>query len=128
LLGYFSPYELLNIIKMKTIILALISIFTFLSCKKSDSNPPKNSKTFNAKVIADGIDCGKSVIIQFNQNAQNIPLNNTNNIFYEINLPDQYRVYNMDLNVTFRLPRPDELFPCTTQGPTFPLIFIEKVN
>lgn len=112
---------------MKTLILSLVLFFS-LSCNNSDEDAPQNITNFNAKVLYKGGGCGNNYVIQFNSNAINVPSNTTNNIFYEINLPNQYRVNNLDINVTFRQPNNNEIMSCTTQGIAYPQIYIESVN
>lgn len=97
-----------------------------LSCNNSDDND--NQENFNAIVLTQGLDCGDSYLIQFNDNAENVPSNTTDNIFYEINLPEDYRVNNLEINVTFRLPNENELMNCTSQDDAYPQIYIESVN
>ncbi len=111
----------------KTLILSLV-LFLSLSCNNSDDENTQNNTTSNAKVLYKGGDCGNNFVIQFNNNAVNVPTNTTNNIFYEINLPNQYRVNNLDINVTFRQPNNNEIMSCTTQGISYPQIYIESVN
>ncbi len=113
---------------MKTLILSLVIFLTFSSCSNSDDTASQSITNFNAKVLYKGVDCGDNFIIQFNSNAINIPTNTTNNIFYEINLPNQYRVNNLDIYVTFRQPNNNEIMNCTTQGISYPQIYIESVN
>jgi hypothetical protein len=112
---------------MKTIILSIIFFIT-LSCNNDNDTATQNTTPFNAKVLYKGADCGNNFVIQFNSNAINVPTNTTDNIFYEVNLPNQYRVENLDINVTFRQTTDTETMSCTTQGIAYPQIYIESVN
>jgi len=116
-----------NLVVSKILILSLV-LFLSLSCNNCDEDAPQNNTNFNAKVLYKGGDCGNNYIIQFNSNAINVPSNRTNNIFYEINLSDQYRVNNLNINVTFRQPNNNEIMNCTTQDILYPQIYIESVN
>lgn len=108
---------------MKNLLFLFISIF-LLSCNKTDNQ----NDTFNAKVLHTGLDCGNSCLIKFYDGVNNVPANSTDNIFYEINLPEQYKINGLDINVNFRTPNNDELMGCTTMDITYPQIFIINVD
>lgn len=114
---------------MKTL---LLSIFIFLSfsCSKNDDNQNNMKSTLvtNAIVLNKGLDCNNAYLIKFNNNVANIPVNSTNNIFYEINLPNQYKVDNLPIYVTFRLPTNSEIMNCTALGIAYPQIYIETAT
>ena len=97
--------------------------------KKEESNiMVNNTFTPNAIVLGRGGDCGNSYLIKLNNNISGIPPNSTNNVFYEVNLPNQFKLVNLPVNVTFRLPTNSEKMVCTTMGPYYPEIFIETVS
>jgi len=75
-------------------------------------------------VIEKGIDCGNSFLLQFDSNAVGLPINYFDNIFYEINLPAEFKVAGKQINVTFREPVNDEIMVCTMAGPGYPQIYI----
>lgn len=95
-----------------------------LSCNNDNDTQEENEP--NAKVLRIGEDCGNSYLIQLNDN--NIPSNSTNNIFYEINLPEEFKMNDLEININFRLPNDNEIMNCTGQGITYPQIYIESVN
>lgn len=113
---------------------ALSRPFHIVKIPKSDkpvvfeSNNQNSTNSFNAKVLYQGADCGDTFLIQFDENVSNVPNNNTNNIFYALNLDEQYKVEGLDINVDFREPYDEEIMACTTAGVGFPQIFIEQVN
>lgn len=114
---------------MKTIFISFLILSTF-SCSKSNENESTAVVPLvtNATVLSKGQDCNNAYLIKFNNNVTGIPTNSTNNEFYEINLPNQYKVDNLPLNVTFRLPTNSEIMNCTTQGITYPQIYIETAT
>ena len=114
---------------MKTIFFSILSLLA-VSCSNNDDNQ-NNTVTplvTNATVLSRGLDCNNAYLIKFNNNVTGIPANSTNNVFYEINLPTQYKVNNLPINVTFRLPTNLELMNCTTQGIAYPQIYIETAT
>ena len=108
---------------MKVIIL-ILRIFLATSCSSGDGN----SISFNATVLARGQDCGNSFLIQFNEDIDNIPTNSSGNIFYEINLPEEYKIENLQVSIEFREPTNDELMSCSSMGTSYPQIYIESVE
>lgn len=114
---------------MKTIFISLVILITF-SCSKNDDNQNNAVAPLvtNATVMSRGLDCGNAYLIKFNNNVVGLPANTTNNVFYEINLPNQYKVDNLALNVTFRLPTNSEIMNCTAQGIAYPQIYIETAT
>ena len=111
---------------MKTILFSLFILLLF-SCSKKENKIPEDFVS-NATILNRGIDCNNSYLIKFNDGVKGIPTNSTNNVFYEINLPNQYKINNLPLNVTFRLPTNEEIMNCTTQGIAYPQIYIETAT
>ena len=116
---------------MKKLTILCFCILVAFSCNIDDDAPTNNTPPpeplFNAKVLRVGIDCGDAFLIQFNENAQNIPVNSGGNIFHEINLPQEYRIDDLEIYVIFREPVVNEIFACSDIGPYYPLIYIESV-
>ncbi len=114
---------------MKTIFISILVLLTF-SCSKNNENESTVVVPLvtNATILSRGQDCNNAYLIKFNNNVIGIPTNSTNNVFYEINLPNQYKVDNLPLNVTFRLPSNSEMMNCTTQGIAYPQIYIETAT
>lgn len=114
---------------MRTLILLVLIFFT-CSCNNNDDD--KNNTIVplitNSIVLGQGLDCNNAYLIKFNNNVSGIPVNSTNNVFYEINLPNQYKVVNLPLYVTFRLPTDSEIMNCTSQGVAYPQIYIETAT
>lgn len=104
---------------MKKIYLTLtVFIFLLISCSTDDDN----TDLYNAVVIGKGLDCGDSFLIKINGYSG---LHNTvDYIYYEINLPKEFKVEGKQIKVEFREPKDKELFPCTTLGPGYQQIYI----
>jgi hypothetical protein len=96
----------------------------FLCCCNND----ESNDNFNATVIVRGLDCAGSYLIKFDDNLSNVPKNSSENVFYEINLPNQYKIEGLRINVLFRLPTKDETMVCTAKDYSYPQIFIDKIN
>mgnify|MGYP000982531105 CR=1 FL=1 len=110
---------------MKYFFLILIGIvFITFSCKNNDND----DESFNATVLMEGIDCNDSFLIQFNDDVTGLPENDFDKTFYEINLPNEYKIENLDINVTFREPTNTELMVCTSLGTAYPQIYIIGVE
>lgn len=107
---------------MKTILFSLLALFT-LSCTNNDEDI-----NYNATVIGMGSDCAGSYLIKFDDNLSNVPKNTSENVFYEINLPNQYKIKGLRINVLFRLPTNNETMVCTFRDYSYPQIFIDKIN
>ena len=115
---------------MKKIFVFIGFTFAILGCNKEESVQPNPipSLVSNATVMYRGLDCGNSYLIKFNANVTGVPQNFTDNVFYEINLPNQYKVNGLPLNVTFRQPSNNELMNCSSLGLAYPQIFIETAT
>ncbi len=109
---------------MKKIIL-FFSLLVALSCEQENQD---TDNVFNAIVLSEGVDCGASFLIQFNNEVENLPENNVDNIFYEINLPQEYKIANLQIQATFRAPTASEEMGCTTFGILYPQIMILSVE
>lgn len=109
--------------KIKTLIVLglVVSMIMGLGACKTESN------NYNAKVIGKGMDCGNAYLIQLYSSNTNIPENSTNNVFYAVNLPEQYQVKDLEIRVVFRIPSKEELLNCSAQDIAYPQIYIEQV-
>lgn len=112
---------------MKRINLIIIGL-TFLIISCSEKVTEIYEDPFNATVLRQGMDCGKAFLIQFNDNVSGLPINTRDNIFYAINLPEEYKINGMKIKVEFREPFNNEIMVCTAMGPGYPQIYITKVE
>jgi hypothetical protein len=110
---------------MKTLILTLLSFFMLLSCSNSDDN---SDNLNNAKVLRVGMDCGNTYLVKFFDSYSNIPQNTAQNTFYAINLPEEYKIENLEIHINYRLPNENEILNCTSEDIAYPQIYIENVE
>lgn len=115
---------------MKTIFLIFLGLaFINFSCKKEEKEiVEQNKNVHNATVLGIGLDCGDSYVIQFNDNITGLPVNSSSNRYYELNLPDEFKVDGLSVYIEFRAPENDEGMMCTTMGPSYPQIYITTVE
>lgn len=109
--------------KKTTLILFLFTILLY-SCDDRD----KNERVYNAIVLGKGMDCGETYLIEFDNNVSELPENSFDNVYYAINLPEEYKIEGKEIYVEFRIPENDEIMVCTFLGPTFPQIYITKTE
>ena len=81
---------------------------------------------FNATVLGKGLDCGNSFLIQFDEGVTGLP--SSYRLYYEINLPESYKIKNERVYVRFRAPENDEIMVCTAMGPAYPQVYIVEVK
>ncbi|RYM32897.1 hypothetical protein ERX46_12640 [Brumimicrobium glaciale] len=115
---------------MKNIFLIFLGlIFISFSCKKKENeiNEP-NKNPHNATVMGIGLDCGDAYVIKFNNNVSGLPVNSASNRYYELNLPDEFKIDGMTVYIEFRAPENEEGMLCTTMGASYPQIYITTVE
>jgi hypothetical protein len=111
---------------MKNFNFLIIGLFVLIiSCSKNSQDDL--SAYAGATVLGKGTDCGNSFLIKFDDDVTGLP-ENFDHIFYEINLPDEYKIEGKKIKVLFREPEPNEMMACTTMGISYPEIFIIKVR
>jgi hypothetical protein len=115
-------YQSITFKNIKTVLFSLLLLFLF-SCSDDEGN-----NNFYATVVGAGMDCGDSYLIKFDDTTIALPKNNSQNVFYGTNLPSQFKVPGLRINVSFRLPTANELMACKTMDFAYPQIFIKKVN
>lgn len=115
--------------KITTLLLTL-SIVLFFNC----SNDDDSNTNFNATVLRQGNKCGidddnssstLDYLIEFNENVTNLPIEGTK-IYYAANLPEDFKIEGLELNITFRDLNEDELVICDTSigGDEYPFIYV----
>ena len=73
---------------MKKFILFMTMTILVISC----NTEKEEGISYNATVLGKGLDCGETFLIQFNDNTDNLNSNNLDNIFYAINLSNEYKI------------------------------------
>lgn len=96
------------------------------SCNKNKLQGTTNT-AYNATIVGEGLDCGSSYLIKFDSTVTGLP-ENISHIYYEINLPDTYKIPGRRIAVAFRSPYPGEYINCTMQGPTYAQVYIISVD
>ena len=111
---------------MKNFNFLIISLFVLIiSCAKN--NQEDVTAFAGATVLGKGTDCGNSFLLKFDDDVMGLP-ENFDHTFYEINLPEDYKIEGKKIKVGFRNPNPDEMMTCTTMGIGYPQVFITKVQ
>ena len=107
----------------------IITGLAFLTVSCSEKVTEINEdQPFNATVLGMGMDCGKTYLIQFNDNVDGLPKNSFDNICYAINLPEEFQIEGKKIKVEYREPFNDEIMMCTAMGPGYHQIFITKAE
>lgn len=108
--------------KKLIIFIWLISLF---SCKEENQNEISN--IFEVTSAGKGIDCGLIVIdfaLTDKARIEKLTGGNKGLRFFAFNLDTKYQKIGQILTITARKTRDDELFACTTQGPSYPWVTI----
>ena len=97
------------------IILLIMSIMFLFSCEK-DITPVQ--------------DDGDVYLVEFVEELEKVELitESRGTIYYGDDLPDEFKQDRIVLQIKFRQPTPEELYPCTTLGPGYPHIRIISVK
>ena len=101
-------------------ILTMFLIIALSSCSKEES--------YNATVLGKGIDCEDAFLLKFKEGVSGLPENNIDNTFYEINLPEAFKIEGKKVKAEFREPESEEVMLCTTLGPGYGQVYITKVE
>jgi hypothetical protein len=108
----------------------IIFIFVFIvlsfncSCDKNDNKEIKYC--FDAKVIGKGIDCGDTFLIDLKNLTDNSGLENS--IYYAFELPSEFKVVNIEIQLNCRLPNENEDVACTTLGASHPHLIVTECD
>jgi hypothetical protein len=111
---------------MKSFFLTFLLFFILLSC--SNNNDISDNLNNNAKVLRVGMDCCNTYLVKFFDSYSNIPQNTAQNTFYAINLPEEYKIENLEIRINYRLPNENEILNCTSEDIAYPQIYIENVE
>jgi len=112
---------------MKRLFIIILGLaLIIVSCKVI--NNLSDDTLYNVTVLGRGMDCGNSFLIKFEDDDLGLPRNTFDSIFYEINLPKKYKIKGLKIRVNIRDPRNDELKFCTAMGPSYPQIYVTRVE
>jgi hypothetical protein len=97
----------------------------FIGCSKDKSD----DVFYDAIVLQKGTDCGESYLIKFDDDIMKNSLSSDDDrTYYEINLPQEYKVEGKRIKVQFRQPTADELMLCTMMDFSFSQIYITNLE
>lgn len=97
-------------------------IFAFcISCEKDDT--PEDF-WIDATVLRASAGCDTWFIEDNNK----VDTENELGIFSEINLPDKYKVEDLELKLKIRKPKPEETFPCLAIDVRYPFRVVTQVK
>ena len=106
--------------KHSSIFVAVLLIALLSGC---DSNEPEPiTFQFEAEVIGKGMDCGSVYLIHLINVSGAAEI--TDGRYYADNLPSEYKDSGLEIILNCRLPRADEMYPCTMLGPTYPHVHV----
>ena len=108
-------------------ILALLLFLLLLGCDNGELEPEKNvTFQFEGTVIGQGLDCGAVYLVDLINISGNAEI--TDGRYYADNLPSEHKIKGLEIELNCRLPNTNEMYPCTTMGPTYPHIYILEVQ
>jgi hypothetical protein len=111
--------------------LTVFFLFSTGGCEKEELE----NEWFIAEVLGKGMDCGGTYLI-------NLMKGDREKIFqilkmesdawfptyYALNLPNEFKIEELQVRIKFRRPTPDEDVFCTCMGPGFGHIWIKKIE
>ena len=113
-----------NIVAMALIV--VLSVWAMQACKKNVPDMPTGTKMAKAKTIGRSM-CDGLYIVQIFE-GEDIPQTTSNNSFYAINLPEEYKKPNLNININYRLPKTNEIPVCPSIEEGYTCIYIISIN
>lgn len=104
---------------MKYLIFAFFCLLLVVVSCESDDN---ETQYYDAVVVKKGLDCGDSFLVKLDESVSGFE--SIDNTFYEINLPNNFKIENKELRIQIRKPKNDEYLICTTLGSGYSSIFV----
>ena len=109
-----------NIVAMALIV--VLSVWATQACKKNVPDMPTGTKMAKAKTIGKSM-CDGLYIVQIFE-GEDIPQTTSNNSFYAINLPEEYKKPSLNININYRLPEAKEIPVCPNMEEGYTCIYI----
>ena len=109
-----------NIVAMALIV--VLSVWAMQACKKNVPDMPTGTKMAKAKTIGKSM-CDGLYIVQIFE-GEDIPQTTSNNSFYAINLPEEYKKPSLNININYRLPEAKEITVCPNMEEGYTCIYI----
>ena len=79
-----------------------------------------------AKIIRKSMCAGLYIIQVFE--GEDVFQTTSNNSFYAINLPEEYKKPNLNININYRLPKTNEIPVCPNMEEGYTCIYIISIN
>ena len=109
-----------NIVAMALIV--VLGVWAMKACKKNVPDMPTGTKMAKAKTIGKSM-CDGLYIVQIFE-GEDIPQTTSNNSFYAINLPEEYKKPSLNININYRLPEAEEIPVCPNMEEGYTCIYI----
>ena len=109
-----------NIVAMALIV--VLGVWAMQACKKNVPDMPTGTKMAKAKTIGKSM-CDGLYIVQIFE-GKDIPQTTSNNSFYAINLPEEYKKPSLNININYRLPEAKEIPVCPNMEEGYTCIYI----
>ena len=109
-----------NIVAMALIV--ALSVWAMQACKKNVPDMPTETKMAKAKTIGKSM-CDGLYMVQIFE-GEDIPQTTSNNSFYAINLPEEYKKPSLNININYRLPEAEEIPVCPNMEEGYTYIYI----
>lgn len=107
-------------------LIAIFSILAIQACKENVSDIPTGTPMAKAKTIRKSMCAGLYIIQVFE--GEDVPQTTSNNFFYAINLPEEYKKPNLNININYRLPKTNEIPVCPSMEEGYTCIYIISIN
>lgn len=107
-------------------LIAIFSILAIQACKENVSDIPTGTTMAKAKTIRKSMCAGLYIIQVFE--GEDVPQTTSNNFFYAINLPEEYKKPNLNININYRLPKTNEIPVCPNMEEGYTCIDIISIN
>lgn len=107
-------------------LIAVFSVWAMQACKDNVPDMPTGTKMAKAKTIRKSM-CEGLYIIQIFE-GEDIPQTTSNNSFYAINLPEEYKKPNLNININYRLPEAKEIPVCPNMEEGYTCVYIISIN
>ncbi len=105
------------------LILSVLTFGVFLSgCEKEDDKIIKENFKFEATVLNKGLDCGETFIISLKNFETSSEFED--GIYYADNLDPEFKEQGLKIYLNCRHPNDDEVYACTTLGPSYPHLIV----
>ena len=107
-------------------LIAIFSILAIQACKENVSDIPTGTTMAKAKTIRKSMCAGLYIIQVFE--GEDVPQTTSNNSFYAINLHEEYKKPNLNININYILHKTNEIPVCPSMEEGYTCIYIISIN